>query len=210
MPSSDPENNHRMVWVFDFDKTLSRKDTTLPLLLYGTSGFERTKRKLHFYILALVQKAGLISVRKVKEVLLKAYFRGFTKQNWIIHCQGFAAGIEFSALYHQIDWSDPQIGYYVVSASPVDYLRFCFPERVIVLGSEVRFDEHGISDLQSHLSGAAKKQAMMAQGFSRFERFYSDHHSDAPLAEMAKEIYLVRGDEVILCKDAADFLRRSR
>lgn len=198
-----------MVWVFDFDKTLSRKDTTLPLLLYGTTGFERLRRKLHFILLALTQKAGLISVLKVKEVLLKGYFRGFTKARWMKHCDCFAAGIVFSALYHQMDWSDPDIDYYVVSASPVDYLRPCFPERVIVLGSEVKFDESGVSGLQSHLSGAAKKQALLALGLSRFERFYSDHHSDAPLAEMAEEIYLVRGDEVIMCKDAEDFVRLS-
>ncbi|MBV5336626.1 MAG: hypothetical protein J0653_01035, partial [Deltaproteobacteria bacterium] len=172
-------------------------------------GIERLKRKLHFILLALAQKAGLISIRKVKEVLLKGYFHGFTKARWIKHCEGFADEIVFSALYHQIDWSDPNIDYYVVSASPVDYLRPCFPERVKVLGSEVRFDESGASGLKSHLSGAAKKQALLALGLSRFERFYSDHQSDAPLAEMAEEIYLVRGDEVILCKDAEDFVRLS-
>jgi phosphatidylglycerophosphatase C len=206
MPSSDPEMSKRQIWVFDFDKTLSRKDTTLPMILYGTSGFERFKRKMYFILLALAQKAGLISIRKVKEALLKDYFHGYTKERWIEHCNGFVEGIAFSALYHRIDWSDPNIDFYVVSASPVDYLRPCFPERVKVLGSEVKFDEEGVSGLQSHLSGDAKKQAMLVLGLSRFERFYSDHHSDSPLAEMAEEIYLVHGDEVILCKDVKSFV----
>lgn len=210
MPSSDPEMSTRKIWVFDFDKTLSRKDTTLPLILYGSTGPERIKRTLFYVLLALAQKAGLIPIRKLKDVLLKAYFRGYSQERWINHCNGFASGISFSALYHQMDWSDTGIDFYVVSASPVDYLRSCFPERVKVLGSEVRYGEEGVSGLQTHLSGDEKKKALLALGLSRFERFYSDHHSDAPLAEMADEIYLVRGDEVIRCKDMKDFIRLSK
>lgn len=200
----------QQIWVFDFDKTLTRRDTTLPFLVFGCGPMSRLIRTLHYYLLAIAVKLRLIDHGDLKDRLFSAHFGGWTPDQWQDHAGRFAAGIEFSGLYRTIDWNCPNREMWIVSASPADVLRHCFPATVKVLGSEMAFGPRGLENLSVHMHGEAKQQALRQEGLDRFDRFYSDHWFDAPLAAMAKEIFLVKGDQVTPCNNMDDFVRKAK
>jgi phosphatidylglycerophosphatase C len=200
---------HKEIWVFDFDKTLSKKDTTLPLVLFGAGPVQKVLRWLLYVVLALVQKAGIIKVLDVKRLLFSFCFSGWKQQHWEKHTNEFAHTIRFLQLYQQTNWQNEQAQIYIVSASPYECIRPCFPENVTVLATQLSFKKGKYSGIASHLYGKAKRGALIDMGVKTITRFYSDSRSDAPLAGMAENIFLAKGNELIHCKNQDDFIRKA-
>lgn len=201
---------HKEIWVFDFDKTLSKKDTTLPLVLFGAGPVQKVLRWLLYVVLALLQKAGIITVLDVKRLLFSFCFSGWKQQRWEKHTKEFAHTIRFLQLYKQTNWQYEQAQIYIVSASPYECIRPCFPQNVQVLATKLDFGKGTYSGIATHLYGEAKKKALFDKGVKNITRFYSDSHSDWPVADMADQIYLVKGDSVMRCEDLDDFIRKTR
>ncbi len=198
------------IWVFDFDKTLTRRDTTLPLLVYGCGPVVRCIRCVHYYLLAVAVKLGLMDHGNLKDKLFGRYFNGWTPERWQEHSSNFAETIEFSKLYYSIDWNDSTREIWVISASPASVIQCCFPETVKVLGSEMAFNSQGLEKLSVHMHGEAKQAALKRKGVNRIDCFFSDHYFDSSLAAMAREIYFVKRDHMYQCDDVNDFIQLAK
>lgn len=196
-------------WVFDFDKTLTRTDTTLPLLLFGSSTLSGIIRRFHYYLLAVAVKLHIISHLQLKNVLLSVYFGGWTPERWTNHCLQCAQSIGFSGLYHSIDWKDAGKRYCIVSASPEALVASCFPSEVKILATTIRFNNNKLAGIAQHMHGRTKKQALTANGFAQADRFYSDHYYDTSVASLAAQVFHADGDMQVRCDDVAGFYHRA-
>ncbi len=188
------QENHHINWpmiVFDFDKTLTYRDTTLPFLAFGLSPIKSIHCHLRYYALALLVKCQCYSVLSLKQTMINWRFRSYDIQAWRLHCKDFSATIKTNALYRQTNWDDPHL--VVASASFKEVLVHLFPSSVLVIGSEVKIEKK--ISITKHAMGGQKAEHLRAEGIESFDRLYTDSLADLPLMKMAREVVWVQGDQ---------------
>ena len=176
--------------VFDFDKTLTYRDTTLPFLAFGLTPVKSIHCHLRYYALALLVKCQCYSVLSLKQTMINWRFRSYDIQAWKLHCKDFSATIKTNALYGQTNWKDANL--VIASASFKEVLIHLFPSNVLVIGSEVSIGNQ--INITKHAMGEQKVILLRYQGIESFDRLYTDSLADLPLMKMAREVIWVKGD----------------
>jgi hypothetical protein len=177
--------------VFDFDKTLTYRDTTLPFLAFGLSPMQSMFCHFLFYSLALMVKLKILEVLSLKQLMVKWRFKGFDDHAWKLHCKKFSAVIKTNAIYRQTNWDQSNL--VVASASFKEVLLHLFPSSVLVIGSEVEIEKKII--ITKHAMGEQKAELLRAEEIESFDRLYTDSLADLPLMKMAREVIWVKGDQ---------------
>lgn len=176
--------------VFDFDKTLTYRDTTLPFLAFGLTPVKSIQCHLRYYFLALLVKCKCYSVLSLKQTMINWRFRKYDIQAWKLHCKEFSSTINTNALYRQTNWEEPHL--VVASASFKEVLVHLFPSFVLVVGSEVAIGKQ--INITKHSMGEQKASLLRDAGIESFDRLYTDSLADLPLMKMASEVVWVKGD----------------
>ncbi len=177
--------------VFDFDKTLTYRDTTLPFLAFGLSPMLSVFYHSLFYALALLVKLKILDVLSLKQLMVKWRFKGYDDNAWKLHCKAFSAVIKANSIYHKTNWNESNL--VVASASFKEVLLHLFPSSVLVIGSEVKIEKKII--ITKHAMGEQKAELLRAKGIESFDRLYTDSLADLPLMKMAREVIWVKGDQ---------------
>ena len=177
--------------VFDFDKTLTYRDTTLPFLAFGLSPIKSIHCHLRYYFLALLVKCKCYSVLSHKQTMINWRFKGYNTLAWKLHCKDFSATIKTNTLYRQANLDDPHL--VVASASFKEVLIHLFPSSVLVIGSEVAIGKQ--INITKHAMGEQKASLLRDAGIESFDRLYTDSLADLPLMKMAREVVWVQGDQ---------------
>ncbi len=178
--------------VFDFDKTLTYGDTTLPLFCHGQSALRRKRIKWRYYVLAVLVKLRLLEVESLKKSMLNAFYKDYGAARWQAHCEGFAKSIRTNQLYAQTNWNESQK--WVVSASFEEVLRPLFPQQVQLIGSKAEPGTKGWHIVR-HAYGKNKAQLLREAGIQNIFRLYTDSMADRYMMGMADEIVWVQGDK---------------
>ena len=176
--------------VFDFDKTLTYRDTTLPFLGFGLSPIKSIQCHLRYCFLALLVKCQCYSVLSLKQTMINWRFKGYNTLAWKLHCKDFSATIKTNALYRQTNWG--QANLVVASASFKEVLIHLFPSSVLVIGSEVKIEKK--ISITKHAMGGQKAEHLRAEGIESIDRLYTDSLADLPLMKMAREVVWVKWD----------------
>lgn len=179
--------------VFDFDKTLTYRDTTLAFFCHGLNTIHRVICTFLYYVLALLVKMRFIKVLTLKSILLKWRFKSIDKGQWEKHCKGFAASIKTNSLYALTDWADNNL--VIISASFREVLQHLFPSNVKVMGTQVEIS-NGTVTITNHLYEERKRRALEEQHIYFIDEFYTDSWHDSSVMGMAKKIYWVNGNQV--------------
>jgi phosphoserine phosphatase len=178
--------------VFDFDKTLTYADTTLPLFCHDQPVFRRKRIRWCYYALAVLVKLRLLGVDTLKTYLLNGFFKSYSAVRWQAHCESFAKSIRTNKLYMQINWKEGQP--WVVSASFEEVLRPLFPPNVQIIGSKAQRDSQGWH-ISSHAYSKNKAKLLRQAGVDNIFRVYTDSLADRYMMAMADEIVWVEGDK---------------
>ena len=189
---------------FDFDKTLTYKDTLLGFFLACARGPKLVKTaKLGVYVAGMVAtKAGAMSNDGLKRLGISLFLKGLTRAQVAEAGARYAAGIRLNEI-HTTCFA-PAPGAVLISAGFEEYLRPLFPANPVV-ASRLRYDaSDGVSGLAFNCYGAAKVGALRAAGYEGFDVFYSDSYSDKPVMDISKTVYLVKGDVCSLIKKEED------
>jgi len=177
--------------VFDFDKTLTYRDTTLPFLAFGLAPLKTIICYILYYSLALLVKLKILHVLSLKQLMVKWRFKEFDDQAWKLHCKEFSAVIKTNNIYRQTNWN--QANLVVASASFKEVLLHLFPSSVFVIGSEVEIEKK--ISITKHAMGEQKAELLRVEGIESFDRLYTDSLADLPLMKMAREVIWVKGDQ---------------
>jgi hypothetical protein len=177
--------------VFDFDKTLTYRDTTLPFLAFGLSPMQSMFCYISYYSLALLVKLKILDVLSLKTLMVKWRFRRYDDHGWKLHCKEFSAVIKTNSIYNQTNWNQSNL--VVASASFKEVLLHLFPSSVLVIGSEVKIEKK--ISITKHAMGVQKAEHLRAEGIESFDRLYTDSLADLPLMKMAREVVWVQGDQ---------------
>ncbi len=182
--------------AFDFDKTLTKKDTLFGFYkaVHG-GGWRFESKRLALLAFAVLYKLKVLSNTGLKKAGVWLFLKGTTQETIASCAERYAQSVEWNALYHNHFLRLPASERVVVSASLEEYLLPLFPDN-LVFGSQLRYRNGRVAGLQRNLYGAAKVALLKQQGLDSFEAVYSDSMVDTPLFSLGKKTFRVEGDRV--------------
>lgn len=185
--------------VFDFDKTLVKKDS---FRLFSTLVAATVTEKFFVLMLAVLCKSGMISNAWYKKLILENLWKSKPpdqKEDILLRLRARLQVLEnrfvLRRLIDHLEKSDEVI---VVSASPEFYVRAhveSWSKEIRVFGSCF---EDGRSDNLYGERKAAILQALRSKSLPRAVWVYADHISDLPMIEAADQICLVQPSSSLL------------
>lgn len=195
--------------VFDFDRTLSKKDTNLAFFYFFAKKQKYGSLKLIIYFLyKIIQKFRVISNESLKNIGLSLFVRPLTYENYLELCKLFAKDIEINKevnkRYDEYCLANENV--IILTASIKEYVEFLFPEAK-VLGSEIIFNEKG-TYLSFHCYGENKLYALNKNNIFQIDDVYTDSLSDLPLVRISKKIFLVKSGIIYTCRSTSDFINK--
>ena len=182
--------------VFDFDKTLTYKDTLFGFYKEadGKNILFSFKRILLIFF-AILLKVRLINNDQLKKIGISLFLRGKSK-NEIHHIANqYVQKIELNKIYENIFLKVPKKERLIVTASFEEYLSLLFPTENII-GSKLSYDESKILGLGRNMYNEQKKNELLRLGISSIDFLYTDSDTDKPLMDLAKRVFIVQGDQI--------------
>ena len=178
--------------VYDFDKTLYRRDSTADFFKHCLRRYPRIATTLPRTAIAF---GACFGVHAIDKTAFKGSLYRFLRKVpdvprevrlfWAEHEQDIAGPCK------------PQTGDLVISASPEFLLKeICAKRGLKLIASHV--DPHTGRVLGPNCSGEEKVRRLHQEyPDASIDRFYSDSINDTPLALLAREAWQVKGDELI-------------
>jgi len=181
--------------VFDFDKTIFDGDSTQKFLVYLVKRYPRLLVRMPgFAVNALFFGLRIRKKQEFKERMFRAFFRGIPdiharlEEFWDENMSGV------KAWYGPVQRPDDL----VITASPVDIVRPCCVRLGIkhIMGSPVDMETGKYTGPNCHGEEKVRRFGEAFPGQS-VEDFYSDSHSDDPMARIAKRAVMIKGEKLL-------------
>lgn len=176
--------------VFDFDKTLTKKDTL--------TGFYREASARNMFYLkypllltaAVLYKCGIISNDSLKKTGVQLYLKGFKKDEIEKIALNYSKKIQLNEIYQKdfLKYSPDRV--IIISASFEEYLKPLFPEYKVI-GSTLVYSKNKLTGLSTNMYGAKKKEWLLGQNINQVDVFYTDSYSDQPVIDLSHRVYMV-------------------
>ena len=184
--------------VFDFDKTLTNKDT-----LYGY--YQEVDGEHPYFLLkrlallfaAILYKIGLIHNTRLKKIGVFLFLRNKSLEEIQKKAVAYASRIKLNTVYYEHFLAVPLDKRMIISASPDIYLSTLFPEEMTT-GTSLRFTNGKVAGLKQNMYGKEKVRALQRKGIYQIECLYTDSYSDKPLMVIAEQVRLVKNGKVTL------------
>lgn len=195
----------KKIIVYDFDKTLTYKDTLLGFFRFAPIKNLFYPCKVVIYSLFMIlTKIGVISNGKLKDIGIKLFLKNLDNNLLDKRFRTYRNFVKFNKVYHNLVFNIDS-DYYIVSASFEDYLRPMFPDFVTVLGSKIKYEDHRSVALEFNCYKENKVKALKNLNIQRIDILYADSYSDYSLAQLANQIIIVNGDKEIVCNSLNEF-----
>jgi len=191
-----------MIVVYDFDKTLTYKDT-----LFGFfKSFSKNPLKIILYFIAMVlAKFKVISNSALKKFGVFLFIRGKDKDEVQRVSKEYAKSIKTNKIYDEVETISQKNRVLIVSASFEDYLKELFSKRVQIVASKLEYKDNKVSSVLFNCYSKSKLEVLKQMGVLKIDRFFTDSYSDKALAEISQEIVIVNKDDTMVCKDIDEF-----
>lgn len=204
-----------MVVVFDFDKTISVKDTFNDFLFFfGERDRYYQLKRVVYHLVTVLRKFRAISNFSQKRIGCKLFINpDLIKDQSLIN--EFAASIDLNnSVINELQqfMDDDTARVIICSASPKFYLQAILPDLEII-GMEF-FQRNGKLRISQHPYKDKKRELLKLHGIRKIEVLYTDSYSDKSLAEISDCTKLVNGDNISPClsfdefRKSTQFLRR--
>ena len=196
--------NNRVI-VFDFDKTLTYKDTLLGFFLYCSSKNLLFPFKVFcFFFLMVCAKLKMTSNFKLKEYGIRFFLYGQHRSNIHKKSSEYAKKISFNDLFKNFNFNT-DLAIYVSSASFEEYLKMIFPDNVKILASQLTYDNDRVSGLKFNCYRENKKRVLAEKDVHEIDVLYTDSYNDYSLAMISKKIMIVKKDRLIELNNIESF-----
>lgn len=182
--------------VFDFDKTLTYKDTMNQFFFWRMKGLRVIYWPVFLFFVLLV-KLRMLTIKRLKELsigmltpkkkdAMMDLFKEFSKEIVLA---------ETINIFNAKVRSEDRV--IVLSASPVYYLQELFPDSEII-GATFEFDSNNdFKGILEHPYGKEKYNALTKMGIERIDEMYYDSKSDEELFPLCKIAHKVSNGIII-------------
>jgi phosphoserine phosphatase len=194
------------VIVFDFDKTLTCKDTLFGFYL-RVSGRDRLRcLRLFFYFISMAAcKFNLISNTFLKKVGFTLFLRGKSSDLIEKYGNSYSKEICFNKLFKSFKFSDRNRRIIIISASYEVYLKSIFNSDVEIFGSKYDIEKNVLTRFLFNCYGYNKRKVLSDKEIFFIDELYTDSLSDRALALISRTINIVRNDKIIRCSNIREF-----
>lgn len=178
--------------VFDFDKTLTNKDTLFGFYkeVGGNSPFYALKRTL-LILFGVAFKLNLLNNNQLKVLGVRLFLQGKSKEIIQKAAEVYARKIELNTIFMKEYLESPKDTRLIISASFEEYLKILLVDEKI-LASQLEYKSGLVSGMKLNLFGREKKVALKEMGVNKIDILYTDSYSDKPLMSIATKVYLIR------------------
>lgn len=190
---------NRSVVIFDFDKTLTDRDTLF--------GFYRTVaggdplflfKRILLIAAGVLYKTGLIKNRTLKRIGIYLFLKGKTRDELEIAARRYCEQIELNDIYlNHYQKTDGEK--WIVSASPEIYLRHLF-RGDHVAGTTFTYNGNKVMGLETNMFGQEKKSFLGQKGITHIHKLYTDSITDKSLMDISEDVYIINQGQIIQSK----------
>ncbi|CAN5863014.1 hypothetical protein BH11BAC4_BH11BAC4_20260 [soil metagenome] len=180
--------------VFDFDKTLTKKDTVLGFLTMASSKTVIPLRLLIQLFFAVLHKLKFISNEQLKKAGVDIFLKGMPEEEIKRKAGTYSAGIELNNIY-KTEYLSKYPAAIIVTASFEDYVRPLFPGNLLI-GAKLGYSDGLVSGLAQNAYGNQKVALLHKQGVDWVDIFYTDSFSDQALMDISTVVYLVKNNDI--------------
>ena len=197
----------KQILVYDFDKTLTYKDTLFGFFKFAAKKDILYPGKLLIYIFYMIStKLNFSSNDTLKDVGIKMFLKNLDNSELLEKFNSYHKSIKFNKIFTNLVFKD-DVSYYVVSASLEEYLQPIFPNRITVFGSQIKYKNNKAIGLRYNCYKDQKVAILNNSNIKRIDVLYTDSYSDCALAEIANQIIIVNGDNQVICNSFNEFKR---
>ena len=192
--------------VFDFDKTLTYNDTLFNFYCYvSKKNIHYPLRVILYIIYMILFKCKIISNDYLKLMGFNLFLRGLRAEYLDIMGKKFISKINFNNLFKSYNFNTKNKKFIVVSASYEIYLKYIFPKKIDVYGSQFKYKNGFASEFLFNCYSSNKKFILNKNGINSIETLYTDSYSDKSLATISKKIIIVDKDTITKCDNINEF-----
>lgn len=183
--------------VFDFDGTLSYKDSMKELFNEQMVGAKRVYR-IYYYLLKVLAKLRITTVKFEKEQMLKLLFHSDVEA-FASACREQAVRFQLNSVFgkvrEHIDRGDRVI---ILSASSMYFLETIFKGiNVEIVGTSLSSTDGRILGIDRHPFYHEKVEWLKKMGITVVDEMYYDSKWDEVLIPMCKECHKVKNGQII-------------
>lgn len=183
--------------VFDFDGTLSYKDSMKELFNEQMSGWRKVYR-IYYYLLKVLAKLKITSVKFEKEQMLILLFHSDLEEfanSSREQAKRFALNPVFTKVQEHIDRGDRVI---ILSASSMFFLETVFDGmNVELIGTTFKTSNDRIIGIERHPFYHEKVESLKKLGIKQVDEMYYDSKWDEMLIPMCKVSHKVVNGRII-------------
>lgn len=178
--------------VFDFDKTLTDKDT-----LFGfykevhPKGLSFSLKRMALLAVAVAMKLKIVGNDNLKKVGVFLFLKGRSETKIREAAKRYAKNIKLNPIYDSDFLLACPSKRIIISASFDLYLKELFPTEQII-GSTLTFKDEKVHSLGTNAYGNQKNELLKKMGVIQIDCLYTDSYSDKPLMDISKSVFLVR------------------
>lgn len=184
--------------VFDFDKTLTCKDTVLGFFMNCGRKSRLFPFKLAIYFLLMtLARLNIISNFRLKDLGIKIFMKNLDMDKIEAIARKYSEHIR-TRLLNKIYTDEYQKynGSYIVSASFYEYLKYLFPKERII-ASMIDYQNGKPMGLLFNSYKGNKISKLRELNINSIDILYTDGKSDFSLVGNSKTVFWVKGDKVM-------------
>lgn len=179
--------------LLDFDKTLTKRDTLFGFFVFMS--FHSKKRRfllLPIYTFAMIcSYFGFLSNDYIKMLGVSFFLNGMQVDELTKLSRLYAKKIVFNDLYYSlIKCSEKFSSVVVATASFSCYVKNCFPDHYVVIGSELSFENGFVTGLACNNFGSRKLEVLKRLDL-RYDVSISDSSKDECFNEVS-DLFIIR------------------
>lgn len=187
--------------VFDFDKTLTYKDSLQELFLQEMHGIKYPLR-VYYLFLAILSKFKTITVKKEKELMVKLLFRS-DEAVFADKCKRQARHLKLNPIFNKVsEYVEDGDRVIILSASSEYLLKEVFKGiNVEIIGTTFSNDKGNIKCIIQHPFGKEKYDLLIKQGITSIDEMFYDSHNDECLIPLCNRWNKVKDGMIIETKE---------
>jgi len=190
--------------VYDFDKTLTYKDTLFGFFkaVSKKNIFYPLKVSIYFFFM-IIAKLKLISNTTLKSVGVNLFLKGLDKTFIQTKSKEYSKTVKTNKIYKQL--IDKNKSAYIITGSFKEYIQPLFPKNIKIISSKLDFKDNKVDKLNFNCYKENKIDALKQNGIESIDIFYTDSMADLEVAKISKKIFIVKKDDIIKVENIKEF-----
>ena len=197
---------HKKIVVFDFDKTLTYKDTLFDFYISIVEKNYKLPLKIFCYFFFMVLfKFKLISNDFLKKIGFNIFIKGKKISFLEDKAKLYVKKIKYNLLFNSFNFENPTQKIIIISASYEVYLKYIFNKNIEVIASRFIAENGVATEFDYNCYSDYKSKILKQLGYNCIDVLYTDSFSDFSLAKLSDSINIVKNDDVYKCDSINNF-----